>query len=145
MQTTVSSTPRSGMELTMPRLLSDDGTIVACLRRFMGSRTVIGGCPSADLYIAHDPLIALAHTCITWDDAADTHVIHDCGTSSGTWLDGMRLRRPTRLVNGARIGVGTTELVYCRRLPMPGYVSSLARRVRPLRRVGVDWHQLIAD
>jgi pSer/pThr/pTyr-binding forkhead associated (FHA) protein len=119
----------------MPRLLVDDGTIVACLRRFDGNQAVIGRHTSADLCLAYDPHISAIHASITWADAAQAHILNDLGSANGTFLDGVRLRRPTQLTNGARIRIGLTELVYCSKLPMPGYVSTLARRVRSPRNV----------
>ena len=118
-----------GIDLAMPRLLSADGTIIACLRRFDGSRLVIGRHQSADLWLPDDPHISATHACIEWDNAVGAHVLYDCQSSNGTLLNRVRLRRPTRLENGARIRVGLTDLVYCSKLPIPGYVSSLTRRV----------------
>ena len=123
----------AGLELAMPRLLVDDGTIVACLRRFEGSQTVIGRHTSADLCLPYDPHMSSFHASITWSDAGQVHILNDLGSANGTYLDGVRLRRPTRLNNGATIRVGLTEMVYCCKLPMPGYVSTLARRVRSPR------------
>ena len=125
----------AGLELAMPRLLVDDGTIVACLRRYDGSRAVIGRHTSADLCLAYDPHISAIHASITWTDAAQAHILNDLGSANGTYLDGVRLRRPTQLNNGAQIRIGLTEMVYCCKLPMPGYVSTLARRVRSPRNV----------
>jgi pSer/pThr/pTyr-binding forkhead associated (FHA) protein len=123
----------AGLELAMPRLMVDDGTIVACLRRYDGSQTVIGRHTSADLCMAYDPHISAIHASITWSDAIQAHILNDLGSANGTYLNGVRLRRPTHLNNGARIRIGLTELVYCSKLPMPGYVSTLARRVRSTR------------
>jgi hypothetical protein len=119
-----------GVELAMPRLLIEDGTIIACLRRFDGSHMIIGRHPSADLCLSDDPLISAVHASISWMDAIQAHILHDCRSANGTSLDGVRLRRPAQLTNGARIRIGLTEIVYCRRLPIPGYVSTLTRRVR---------------
>ena len=125
----------AGLDLAMPRLLIEDGTIIACLRRFDGSHTIIGRHPSADLCLAYDPHISAIHASIAWVDALQAHVLNDLRSANGTFLDGARLRRPTQLVNGARIRIGLTDMVYCSKLPMPGYVSTLTRRVHPPRTV----------
>jgi pSer/pThr/pTyr-binding forkhead associated (FHA) protein len=119
----------SGIDLAMPRLLLVDGTIIACLRRFNGSRLVIGRDPSSDLCLPDDPHISATHACIEWNEILGAHVLYDCQSSNGTHVDRVRLKRPTRLENGARIRVGLTELVYCSKRSTPGYVSSLTRRV----------------
>jgi hypothetical protein len=120
----------AGVELPMPRLLLDDGTIVACLRRLDASRMVIGYDVSADLRLLEDPQISAIHAGIVWKEAIGLHVLYDYGSAGGTRLNGGRVRRPMPLVNGARIRVGATNLTYCCRLPIPGYVSTLARRFR---------------
>jgi hypothetical protein len=122
-------TRASGIDLAMPRLLLVDGTIIACLRRFDGSRLVIGRHRSADLCLSEDPHISATHACIEWDDAVGAHVLYDCQSSNGTLLDRVRMHRPTRLENGAKIRVGLTDLVYCCKQPIPGYASTLTRRV----------------
>jgi hypothetical protein len=122
-----------GLDLAMPRLLVDDGTIIACLRRFDGSHTVMGRHTSADLCLPYDPHISAIHASITWSDAVQAHILNDLRSANGTFLDGVRVRRPAHLHNGARIRIGLTEMVYCCKLPMPGYVSTLARRVRSPR------------
>jgi pSer/pThr/pTyr-binding forkhead associated (FHA) protein len=94
---------------------------------------VIGRHTSADLCLAYDPHVSAIHASITWTDSAQAHILNDLGSANGTFLDGVRLRRPALLNNGARIRFGLTELVYCSKLPMPGYVSTLARRVRSPR------------
>jgi hypothetical protein len=119
----------------MPRLLTHDGTIVACLKRFDRSSTVIGSSPSADLCLPGDPLIEPEHARITWSDTAQAHLLYDCGSVDEILLNGAQLKRPTPLDNGARIRIGLTELIYCNRLPMPDYTSTLARRFRPARRL----------
>ncbi len=120
----------SGGELAMPRLLHLDGAIVACLRRYDRSKTTIGRGSMDDVRLHGDPDVSAEHACITWDEATRSHYVHDCGTVAGTLLNGFRVKRPTRLTNGSRIRIGRNELVYCNRLPMPGYVSTLTRRIR---------------
>lgn len=127
------SRPQSGTELAMPRLLLEDGTIIACLRRYDRSRTIIGRSPMADVWLHGDGNVSGEHACITWNEATQAHDIHDCGSATGTLLDGIWVNRPMRLTNGARIRIGLHELVYCNRLPMPGYVGTLTRRIRPSR------------
>jgi hypothetical protein len=126
---------QSGLDLAMPRLLMEDGTIIACLRRYDGSHTVIGRHPSADLCLPYDPHISGIHASLTWSDELQAHVLNDLGSSNGTFLDGARIRRPAQLANGASIRVGLTNIVYCRKLPVPGYVSTLARRINSIRRI----------
>ncbi|HEX5166572.1 MAG TPA: FHA domain-containing protein [Thermomicrobiales bacterium] len=128
----------SGVELAMPRLLGDDGTIVACLRRFDGSQMTIGSSQSAGLCLWGDPFVEPEHACIRWVESAQAHVLEDWGSGERIELDGVRLKRPTRLTNGARFRVGTTDLVYCCRLPMPGYTSTLAQRIRPSQRYRIQ-------
>ena len=117
--------PSAGVELAFPRLLLDDGTNIARLTRIDGSRQVIGRCTPADICLTNDPYVSAIHASITWVNAFGAHVLHDCGSANGTALDGVHITRPARLANGARIRIGLTDLIYCNKMPMPGYVSTL--------------------
>ena len=129
MATTNDGDRSSGIELAIPRLLLDDGTIVARLPRMAG-RVVIGRCPPADICLADDPHVSAVHACITWVPGFAAHVLHDCGSTNGTFIDGAPVHRPTRLVTGARIRVGQTHLVYCRVAAYPDIVHWSQRDLR---------------
>ena len=116
----------SGVDLAMPRVLLGSGAVVARLQRSDGNRTLIGRHPPAYICLADDPYISAVHACITWVNAFQAHVLHDCGSSNGTFLDGVRVTRPMRLINDARIRIGLTDLVYCNKQFMRGYIPAHA-------------------
>lgn len=62
-----------------------------------------------------DTTVHRTHALIVWDDERGAHLLEDPGGSSGTFLDGQRITQPEPLTDGARIRLGTTELLYRRR------------------------------
>ena len=103
-------------ERLTPRLVSNDGTLVAQLARADRQQWVIGSDALADICIAHDPEISAVHACITWVAAIGSHVVHDCGRLrgclTGTAVDDVPVLRPTLLNDGARLRIGMTDLIY---------------------------------
>ena len=96
-----------------------DGTVIARLE-CDGSLGpfVLGRSSLADVRI-EDPFVHRVHAEITWETDVRSHVITHSGGSNGTWVNLQRVDRPTRLTDGCRIRVGSTELVY-RRVYYPG-------------------------
>jgi FHA domain len=63
----------------------------------------------------HDPYVSRIHATIHWDPDGQTHVLSDRGAQNGTYINGRRISTPTRVLDGARIRLGTTEVHYYRR------------------------------
>jgi putative peptide zinc metalloprotease protein len=68
----------------------------------------IGRAPGNTVRLA-DPSVSRTHARIR--GVAEAPVLEDAGSSYGTWIDGARVRAPTKLHAGARIRVGNQELV----------------------------------
>jgi hypothetical protein len=96
-----------------------DGTVIARLQchETMGI-AVLGRSSSVTVRIA-DPFVHRVHCELFWDPAFRAHVIRHGDGSNGTWVNLERIIQPVRLVDGARIRVGKTELIY-RRAYYPG-------------------------
>lgn len=91
-----------------------DGTIVARMPcgPELGVAT-IGRGSLAEIRL-HDNWVHRAHATIRWDSVARAHVISDLGGANGTFVNLERVRGPVRLIDGARVRLGKTELVYHR-------------------------------
>jgi hypothetical protein len=96
-----------------------DGTVVGRLEcdQSLG-QIVVGRSSLADIQI-HDPFVHRAHSEIHWDADVRSHVITHAGGSNGTFVNLQRVDKPMRLIDGARIRIGKTELIY-RRVYYPG-------------------------
>ena len=70
----------------------------------MVSELTIGRAPGSTLVLS-DPSVSRTHARITADA-----VLEDVGSSHGTWLDGVRVTRPSPLRDGAKIRLGDAEL-----------------------------------
>ncbi|KAE8765009.1 FHA domain-containing protein [Georgenia thermotolerans] len=68
----------------------------------------IGRSPSCDVPV-DDPLVSRRHAAI---DVGEQAVLRDLASFNGTFLDGERISGPRVLAPGARIGAGTTTLVW---------------------------------
>lgn len=77
----------------------------------------IGRMPPCDLILA-DPEVSRRHCRI--DLREDQALLGDLGSTNGTFVNGERLRAPTRLEPDARIGIGGHVLVYQRALAIEG-------------------------
>ena len=96
-----------------------DGTVVGRLECHEAlGQVVLGRSSLADIQI-HDQFIHRVHSEIHWDTETRSHIITHAGGSNGTYVNLQRIDGSTRLVDGARIRVGKTELVY-RRVYYPG-------------------------
>jgi putative peptide zinc metalloprotease protein len=94
----VRSDDATPLELVLP-----DGSRVA----LTGDLT-LGRAPGNSLRLA-DASVSRTHARISRDARGET-LLRDAGSSYGTWLDGSRLRGPSRLRPGARIRLGDLEL-----------------------------------
>jgi hypothetical protein len=72
----------------------------------------LGSSPKDEIYLFKDSKIEPVHATI--NQLRDTYVIEDNGTSSGTTVNGQRIRS-WRLVEGDRIRIGDSEFVYATR------------------------------
>jgi pSer/pThr/pTyr-binding forkhead associated (FHA) protein len=71
-----------------------------------------------------DELLSRHHATIV--RLADGFELRDLGSRNGTWLNGHPLREPTRLDDGDRIRLGTSEVVFV--LDIPGVVDDDPQR-----------------
>lgn len=76
------------------------------------SGVVVGRVPPADLAIAN-PNVSRRHC--QFEIHGDWAVITDLGSTNGTFVDGTRIDRPTRLRNGMQIALGSFVMKYERR------------------------------
>ena len=96
-----------------------DGTVVGRLECDQSLGQVVVGRGTIAGIQVHDPFVHRVHSEIHWDAEARAHVINHAGGSNGTFVNLLRVDRPTRLIDGARIRIGKTELIY-RRVYYPG-------------------------
>jgi pSer/pThr/pTyr-binding forkhead associated (FHA) protein len=75
--------------------------------------TTIGRAPDVTLQLHDDPYVSARHAVITWDALLQMHVITDTESRNGTYVDDVQVTGPVRLVDGAWIRIGITEVVYC--------------------------------
>lgn len=95
-----------------------DGTVLARLPCAEELGTVIIGRSTTASIRVHDPFVHRLHADITWDPVTKSHVITHGDGSNGTFVNLQRISQPTRLIDGTRIRVGKTEIIY-RRLWYP--------------------------
>lgn len=109
-----------GMHMQYATIALLDGTVAGRLEcaDSLGN-VVIGRGSMAEIQI-HDPFVHRVHSHIHWDNELRSHVITHAGGSNSTFVNLQRVDGPTRLLDGSRIRVGKTELVY-RRIFYPGY------------------------
>ena len=97
----------------LPRILvAVDETAIASLPCDPNAETLIGRAAHIAFHLAGDPYVSAYHAVIHWDDALHTHVIHDVDSCNGTYVDDVRVTGAIRLVDGARIRIGLTEVFY---------------------------------
>ncbi|RIK40152.1 MAG: hypothetical protein DCC58_14340 [Chloroflexi bacterium] len=104
--------PQPAVSLAVLQLL--DGTLVGMLScsEEAGVAT-IGRGRDATIRV-HDPYVSRLHATVRWDAEGGTHILLDHGAQNGTYVNGRRITGPTRMLDGARIRMGTTELLYIR-------------------------------
>ena len=91
-------TPLNGSAAPLELVLADATRVPV-----VGELT-IGRAPGVSLLLS-DPSVSRVHARITADA-----VLEDAGSSHGTWLDGVRVTRPSQLRDGAKIRLGDAEL-----------------------------------
>ena len=91
-----------------------DGTVVGRLACDASLGQVAIGRGSLASIQVHDSFVHRVHSEIQWDTELRSHIITHAGGSNGTFVNLQRVDTPTRLVDGARIRVGKTELIYRR-------------------------------
>jgi pSer/pThr/pTyr-binding forkhead associated (FHA) protein len=96
-----------------------DGTVIGRLACDELLGEIVVGRGSAAGIRVDDPFVHRIHSEIRWDTALRSHVIAHGGGSNGTYVNLQRVDRPARLIDGARIRIGKTELIY-RRVYYPG-------------------------
>lgn len=75
--------------------------------RLRGSGQVIGRSPEADLAI-DDPYASEFHARVGLQD--DRVVVHDLGSTNGTYVNGRRVTNPTTVSRGDTVQIGKTTL-----------------------------------
>ncbi len=105
--------PERSFAIAVLQLL--DGTLLGMLScdESVGLTTIGRGRDA--IVKVHDPYVSRIHATIHWDPAGGTHVLTDRSAQNGTYVNGRRILAPTRVLDGARIRLGTTELLYLRR------------------------------
>lgn len=107
-------TPDDIVAIAVLQLL--DGTLVGMVAcSDAAGATTIGRGRDAMIRV-HDPYVSRLHATMHWDPEGGTHVLTDQGAQNGTYINGRRIHSPTRVLDGARIRLGTTELLYLRRV-----------------------------
>lgn len=71
--------------------------------------TVLGSSPKCEIYLFKDGSVEPQHAAISVEGAS--HFIQDCGSASGTFVNGHRVSRQ-RLTSGDQIRIGITTLLY---------------------------------
>lgn len=87
----------------------------ACLAEFPCDETmgifILGRGHNAAIQI-DDPYVHRVHASVRWDPRERAHVITHGGGENGTYINRRRIRTPMRLLDGMRLRVGRTELIY---------------------------------
>lgn len=101
--------------LPLAELFDNSGRSVATLTcdAEMGMIS-IGRSQDAALHVP-DKGVSRYHASLGWDPAMGAHVLADCGSVNGTYLNRRRITGRVTLLDGARITLGTTDLLYRRR------------------------------
>jgi diguanylate cyclase (GGDEF)-like protein len=92
-------------------LTSLRGPGAGTLRVLQGSALVIGRSPDADFPI-DDDLLSRRHARVM--RIGSVYAIEDLGSTNGTHVDGVRVRKPIPLEDGARIHLGTRTVLHFR-------------------------------
>ncbi len=110
-------TPAVAIQYATVALL--DGTVIGRLKCDASlGQIVVGRGGTADIQV-HDSFVHRVHSEIHWDTDVRSHMITHAGGSNPTFVNLQRVDKPTRLIDGARIRMGKTELIY-RRVFYPG-------------------------
>ena len=113
----IDTQPVSGIQHATLGLL--DGTVIARLACHESLGTVVIGRGSAATIQVQDTFAHRVHAQISWETTSRSHVITHGGGANGTLVNLQRIASPTRLIDGARIRIGKTEIVY-RKIWYPG-------------------------
>lgn len=114
-----SAAPDNARHMQYATIALLDGTVAGRLECAESLGQIVLGRGSLAGVQIHDPFVHRVHAEIHWDPEIRSHVITHAGGSNGTFVNLQRVDRPTRLLDGARIRIGKTELIY-RRVFYPG-------------------------
>lgn len=100
-----------GLELAA--LLGRDGAplLVVSARGDIGSIT-LGRSEAADVRLG-ESTVSQIHARFGWDAEQGGHVLADCGSTNGTFVNRRRITGPTLLLNGTQVRLGSVTLTYC--------------------------------
>jgi pSer/pThr/pTyr-binding forkhead associated (FHA) protein len=89
-------------------------------RHRVTAAAIVGRSPQAGLRIA-DLTVSVFHCAVLpgqpqrpAEEVGTPWYVCDLGSENGTYLNGLRLRRPTRLRRGDVISLGRTQVILCR-------------------------------
>ena len=105
----------------MPSLIIETGTRKGQVLTFDGD-AVIGRGVTADL-VLDDGTVSRRHALLTWANGECR--VADLETGNGTYVNGRRIREPTRLGEGDSVGVGRMRLRYASGAPPEAAAVSL--------------------
>jgi pSer/pThr/pTyr-binding forkhead associated (FHA) protein len=104
----------TGLALELAALVRGDGTPLVTISCHGDIGVLkIGRGDEADLVIADDTVSKL-HAEFCWDERSKTHVVTDCNSTNGTFVNRKRIAGPVSLLNGTRIHFGKISLTYRR-------------------------------
>jgi hypothetical protein len=107
--------PEPFPEIAIAVLQLLDGTLIGMLSCSADAgEATIGRGRDAVIRI-HDPYVSRRHATMHWDADGGTHILTDLSAQNGTFINGRRILVPTRVVDGSRIRLGSTELLYSRK------------------------------
>ncbi len=106
--------PTATPSMELAALVRDDGAplVVLSARGDIGVLT-IGRGDEVDLQLAH-PAISGTHATVRWDEGLELHLLTDCGSSNGTFVNRRRVTGPVALLDGVRIHLAQVALTYRR-------------------------------
>lgn len=92
-----------------------DGTLIGILSCSTEAGPATIGRGREAMIRVHDPYVSRLHATLIWDEEGGTHLLTELSAQNGTYLNGRRVTAPVRVLDGARIRMGTTEILYIRR------------------------------
>jgi pSer/pThr/pTyr-binding forkhead associated (FHA) protein len=109
-------TPTTAKQVPPPLLVAElfdkAGNSVATLTRDAEMGIIsIGRSQNATIRLP-DKGVSRCHASLSWDPVVGAHVLADCESANGTYLNGRRIIGRVTLLDGARIRLGTTNLLY---------------------------------
>jgi pSer/pThr/pTyr-binding forkhead associated (FHA) protein len=96
---------------TEARLVQSDGALVAVLSCNDPEEIIVGRARGSGVRLL-DLSVSRSHAAIRWDAQRGAHLLFDCGSANGTFIDGARIDCEMVLSDGALVRYGGLELRY---------------------------------